>query len=85
MEDFIYTYPPKLRTLDTMFRRYFEKQTDTLYAIWLHDDEPKEPKTVKGMLKLLYLDEYQQVIQELVEAGLITATVDDRALIIELI
>ena len=62
---------------------YFEKVEKGLYYVSLEETQKKEPKSVKGMLKVLgYLDLYKP-LSDLEKEGKLEMVVDDRALIVK--
>ena len=55
-----------MKKLDKLFEySYFEKVEDGLYAVSLEESEPKEPKSAKGMLKVLGLSELYKPLYDL--------------------
>ncbi len=73
-----------MKKLDKLFEySYFEKVEDGLYAVSLEESEPKEPKSAKGMLKVLGLSELYKPLYDLEKEDKLEMVVDDRSLIVK--
>ena len=64
----------------------FELVENNLFAAWLDDDRFfRDEETVNGMLRNLNLNHLRSELLDAQENGLLSLTVDDRALLVELL
>ena len=72
-----------MENLVELLNENLERVDNNLWSEWL-DDDHKEVSSVKGMLKALELNHLKDELLEAEEEGLVTLSVDDRALLVEL-
>ena len=70
---------------NTLENNGFELVENNLFATWLDDDRFfRDEETVSGMLRNLNLNHLRNELLEAERNGLLTLTVDDRALLVTL-
>jgi len=70
---------------NTLENNGFELVENNLFATWLDDDRFfRDEETVNGMLRNLNLNHLRNELLEAERNGLLTFTVDDRALLVTL-